>query len=203
MSSAGNPSSWYGIVIGLAALSWNVINAILERRPKIVVRQVGDSITDRAHTQPDGRVIYMLRVVIANESTKKPVVLASFHLLLPWKDEYLDLLPDPQELEESEYVIPGSSNSLWQYPRDMILNHRVYTQGKLAPGDIIEGAVLFNGMEPIPADMPQGEEIEVKLKVLLNHGSPAVAKCRMVIDKGAQWRVKEEPNGDELLSKGA
>jgi hypothetical protein len=200
MLDTNNPSGWYGIVIGLSVLGWNVYDALAERRPKVVVRQIGDSITDRAHTRPDGRVIFMLRVAISNESTRKPVVLAHFQLLLPWKDEYLDLLPDPQILDRSEYVIPGSANSMWQYPRDMILNHRVYSQGKLAPGDILEGALLFNGMEPIPADLPNGEEIEVKVKVLLHHGASIIANCRMVIDKEClRWRDSGQPSGQDLL----
>src|SRR5437899_11144208 len=113
--TTSNPSGWWGIGAGLFALGWNVYNAIVERRPKLVIRQTGDSVTDRAHTRPDGRVIYMLRVAISNESTKKPVVLANFHLLLPWNDEYLDLLPDPKEVGKDDYTIPGSPNSIWQY----------------------------------------------------------------------------------------
>jgi hypothetical protein len=199
LSSPGNPSGWYGIVVGLAALGWNVLNSVLERRPRIVARQIGDSITDRAHTQPDGRVVYMLRVAVANESTKKPVVLAHFRLRLPWNDEELDLLPDPKEVDKAKYVIPGSTNSMWSYERDMILNHRVYSQGKLAPGDIIEGALLFNGWEPIPSDLAHGTEIEVELRVLLHHGRPISTKCRMIVDKGHP-RI-EEPSGEELLTK--
>jgi hypothetical protein len=201
LSTASNPSGWYGIVIGLAALGWNVFNAILERRPKLLVRQIGDSITDRAHTRPDGRVIYMLRAVVVNESMKKPVVIAAYHLGLPWKDEYLDLLPDPKEIEKENYIVPGSQNSIWRYPREMILNHRVNSQGKLAPGEAIEGALLFNGMEPIPDDLPHGHEIEVDLRVLLQTGRPILTKCRMVVDKGHRTRGLVEPTGAELLTK--
>lgn len=57
--SPGNPSGWHGVVIGLAALGWNVLSSVLERRPRIAARQIGDSVTDRAHTQPDGRVVYI------------------------------------------------------------------------------------------------------------------------------------------------
>jgi hypothetical protein len=185
----------------LAALGWNVFNAILERRPKLLVRQIGDSITDRAHTRPDGRVIYMLRAVVVNESMKKPVVIAAYHLGLPWKDEYLDLLPDPEEIEKEDYIVPGSQNSIWRYPREMILNHRVNSQGKLAPGEAIEGALLFNGMEPIPDDLPHGHEIEVELRVLLQTGRPILTKCRMVVDKGHRTRELVEPTGAELLTK--
>jgi hypothetical protein len=178
---------------------WNVFNALVERRPKLVIRQTGDSITDRAHTRPDGRVIYMLRVAITNESTKKPVVLANFQLLLPWNDEYLDLLPDPKEVDKDEYIIPGPTNTMLRYERDMILNHRVNAQGKLGPGDIMNGALLFNGMEPIPDDIPHGSEIDVNLRVLLHHGRSFDTKCRMFIDKGFEGRFVQ-PSGEDLLA---
>lgn len=199
MSGLSGPSGWYGIVLALAALSWNIYNAFAERRPKLVIRQIGDSITDRAHTRPDGRVIYMLRVSITNESTRKPVVLAHFSLGLPWKDEQLDLLPDPKEIDDSEYIIPGSTNNLWKYPREWILNHRINDQGKLGVGDNMSGALLFRGWEPIPQDLDHGSEIEVDLKVLLQDGRAFSSKCRMILDKGFEARFTQ-PSGEQLLA---
>jgi len=135
--------------------------------------------------------------VISNESTRKPAVLAHFQLRLPWKDEYLDLLPDPDEVGKSEYVIPGSTNMLWRYSRDMILNHRVDDEGKLDPGDVIEGALLFNGMEPIPVDVPHGSTMEAELRIFLQSGRFFSSSVQMRVDRGREGEFVQ-PSGEDL-----
>jgi hypothetical protein len=94
-STSTAPSSWHGIVIGLVAVGWNVYKAVVERKRRVLVRQVGTSITDRVEARNDEPTIYQLDVSITNDSPGRPVVIAGYRLLPPWNDEYISLLPDP------------------------------------------------------------------------------------------------------------
>jgi hypothetical protein len=52
------------------------------------------------------------------------------------------------------------------YPREEVINHRVFGQGRLAPGDVIEGALLAKGYATIPADYLHGQTIPMKFSVV-------------------------------------
>ena len=80
-------------------------------------------------------------------------------------DPQFRLLDDPNDLVRAKnyYSIPGSSE---RYPRDAVINHRSYGEGKLAPGDTIEGYLLGYGYLPIPREIRRGSNIPMKLSVL-------------------------------------
>ena len=196
-NSLASPNGWYGIAVGLAVLGWNVYNGVADRKRKVLVRQVGSSIENVALACGEFLpVIYLIRVSITNDSPRRPVTIATFGLSLPWKDDDLDLLPDPAEAvgRGSEYVLPGSG--LWGYSRDWILNHRVNDQGRLDVGANLCGGLLFRGVQPIPDDFYQGQQAGVVVTVYLQDGSRFSAMCELRIDKGFEARIVQPPGAD-------
>jgi hypothetical protein len=194
-STVSSPNGWWGIGIGLAALGWNVYSAREDRKRKVLVRQVGG---DENVAQACGpyKVIYLVRVSITNESPRRPVTIASYGLSLPWKDDDLEPLPDPAELERgSEYVLDG----LWAYERKMILNHRVNNQGRLDVAENLEGGLVFKGHEPIPDDVIHGHRVDVKVTVYLQDGTSFSSDCKLRVDTGFERRVIW-PEGIDLLA---
>jgi hypothetical protein len=105
----------------------------------------------------------MVNAVIVNDSAKATVVIGHFDLKLPWNDPEFDWLFDPAELSppRSEYAYSGTL----AYKRDMVLNHRRYDEGKLAPGDSIKGLLMGKSMKPIPEDLVHGSSVTMDLVV--------------------------------------
>jgi hypothetical protein len=192
-----NPNGWYGIVVALGGITWQAINAFLDRRRKVVIRQNGDSITNCAWDLTDGRVVYFVRVSITNDSPRRPAVIRGYELQPPWKDDELDLWPDPDDgiPSETEYVIKPP---FLRYPRHMVLNHRVDNQGKLGVGDNISGMLIFRGAEPIPVDLESGAHVTATLKVYLQDGKSFSTPCYLRID-AVDSRRCALPSGTDLL----
>jgi hypothetical protein len=197
------PNGWYGIGIAAAALvvrmvslAWTVHSSRADRRREILIRQLYDSRVDRIHAL-DNLVFYMFEVRISNESPSRPITVAGYRLSPPWRDDDLHLMPDPADGRgpHDQYVL---SEPCWKYPRDSFLNHKLDDKGKLGPGDVIKGSLLFRGAAPIPDDLKHGEEVEVALTVYLQDGRSFSQKCLLRVDRGLEGYV-QVPRGADLL----
>jgi hypothetical protein len=198
-----SPNGWYGIGIAIAALAvsvisiaWTVHSNRADRRREILIRQPYDSRVDRVHAI-DGLVFYIFEVLISNESPSRPVTVAGYRLAPPWRDDDLRLMPDPADGRgnSDHYVL---SEPCWKYPRNTLLNHRLDEKGKLGPGDVMKGSLLFRGAAPIPDDLKHGEEVEVGLTVYLQDGRTFPKRCLLRVDRGSGGRM-EFPRGADLL----
>jgi hypothetical protein len=178
------PSGWYGIVIGLIAVGWNVYNALAERKRKVLVQCSGWT-----NAREDEPTVFVIGVSIVNDSPRRSVVITGYELVPPWSDKYVR--PFQQVMGDSKYH-PWSVGP--PFPREHVLNHRVKEEGKLASGDLLTGTLLFRGTQPIPVDM--GTETEAGLRVHFAHGKIVSAKCRL----GFEERRWVEPSGDDLLA---
>jgi hypothetical protein len=97
------------------------------------------------------------------------------------EDKEFDWLFDPAELvpARNTYAYSGTL----EYPREMVINHRRRTEGKLNPGDTIEGLLMGKSMAQIPEDYFQGQEIEVMLVVRDTTEKRFEAPFKLRIDK--------------------
>jgi hypothetical protein len=184
---ADSPSGWWGIAIGLvslvtslSSLAWSVYNGRAGRKRGILVYQVGTPV-ENVVLALQWKVVYIVRISILNESPSRSITVHDYELMPPWKDDDLILLPDPNELStpRSEYVISDSGHL--RFPRDLVLNHRVDGQGRLEAGESFEGGLLFRGSESIPLDL--GEEVQVKIRVTLQHGQSFTTMCTLRVDR--------------------
>jgi hypothetical protein len=149
----------------LAALIWAVFSWYRDNKRRLSIRQVGSSITDRVTSVGGSFSTFSIEVTITNDSPRANVVIAYYDLELPWKDDELDPLWDPRELYppsdlyEIPFMVP------LKVPRDSVLNHRRYQNGKLAPGEAFRGSFLAKGHELIPSDLLTQDGIEVRFVV--------------------------------------
>ncbi len=149
----------------LAALIWAVYSWYRDNRRILSIRQVGSSITDRVTNVCGSFSTFSVEVAITNDSPRANIVIAYYYLELPWKDDEIDPLWDPQELYPPSdfYEIPFTVPL--KVPRNAVLNHRRYQNGKLAPGEAFRGSFLAKGHELVPQDLPKQDGIEVRFIV--------------------------------------
>lgn len=82
-------------------------------------------------------------------------MIAYYDIELPWNEPNFDPLMDPKSLDPpTEHYTIHSVNM--QVPREEVLNHRRYQNGRLAPGEAFRGYFLAKGDNPIPDDLKQG-----------------------------------------------
>jgi hypothetical protein len=142
-------------------------------------------------TVDGGSTGFFFNIAIVNNSPKSTVVITDFYLELPWNDPQFRVLDDPKDLvpPKDYYSIPGTSE---RYPRDMVINHRRYSKGKLEPGDTIEGYLLGYGYAPIPQDIKTGSPIPMKLSVFDGQCKRHSTTLEVMVLKLWEERWKEE-----------
>jgi hypothetical protein len=148
----------------LVAVFWAVWSWYLDNHRVLSIRQVGDSFSDRIAGAPDSLTTFSIEVAITNDSPRANIVIAYYDLELPWKDVDFHPLLDPRDFDppsELYWIHPESI----QIPRDKVLNHRRYQNGKLGPGEAFRGYFLAKGGSPIPEDLRKTEAIEVQFVV--------------------------------------
>jgi len=148
----------------LAALVWAVVSWYRDNKRVLSIRQVGDSFSDRIGTVSEVGTSFSIEVAITNDSPRANIVIAYYDLELPWKDDDLNPLFDPQELDPPSEFYQIHPESI-QVPRAKVLNHLRYQNGKLGPGEAFRGHFLARGGSPIPEDLQRTEAIEVRFLV--------------------------------------
>jgi len=172
------------LVVSVASLLWNVWNGYVSRRGSLSINFGDGSHIVNAVMQLDRYVTaFTLHLVISNDSPTRTVTIAVFWLEVPWKDDHLRPLDDPDERGEKIYRFPCTH---LEFPRDMVINHRRYGHGRLAPGETIEGMFLVYGEAEIPFDLYQGKWIPVTVVILDASGK---------IHKSRRLAVWPHPNG--------
>ncbi len=135
------------LIVGLAGLGWGIWSWLRTERRKLSIHQHGDNIINVVHHRTEFSTLFMLEVSITNDSPKRTIVISHYELELPWNDPDVSPLRDPADTEETRYRF---YDTLIEYPRDMVMNHRCLELGKLNPGDTIRGLFMARGRAPIP-----------------------------------------------------
>ncbi len=148
----------------LVAVFWAVWSWYLDNHRVLSIRQVGDSFSDRIAGAPDSLTTFSIEVAITNDSPRANIVIAYYDLELPWKDDDLNPLFDPADLDPPSGFYQIHPESI-HVPRDKVLNHRRYQNGKLGPGEAFRGSFLAKGGSPIPEDLRRKEPVEVRFMV--------------------------------------
>ena len=148
----------------LAALIWAVYSWHRDNKRVLSIRQVGDSFSDRIAGAPDSLTPFSIEVAITNDSPRANIVIAYYELVLPWKDDDLDPLFDPHDLDPPAEFYQIHPESI-HVPRDKVLNHRRYQNGKLSPGEAFRGNFLAKIGSTIPEGLRRKEPVEVRFIV--------------------------------------
>jgi hypothetical protein len=138
-----------------------------------------------------GGTFVMIRTVICNVSSRI-IWLDKCRIDLPWHD------PDFRLLEAQRRRVPGKSiylsprEPLHRFDYNEVLNHRFGRQGKLNPGDSLDGLILGVGSEAIPYHYQDGQRVDVKLTIWDGRGKLYLNKTRVVMDRSNQLRRQRE-----------
>ncbi len=174
--------AYVALLLSLMSIGWHIFAWWRDRRRSLIVIQRGNSIINCVMTVEGGATAFIIDLAVINNSPRAHVVIRHFDLELLWNDLQFDWLPDPLELEGAKeyYSIPGTSIT---YPREMVLNHRSYDQGKLEPGDVAQGLLLGWGSAEIPKDLRHGSSITMKVSVLDQTGKRHSSPVLLRVDK--------------------
>jgi len=158
-----------GLLVAAISLFWNIYNSVAGRRGTLSIRHgESDNVTNSVFALEQYVTAFLMNLVISNDSVSRTVTIQDMWLEIPWKDDFLHVLPDPTELGK-ENVYRFTMSAL-EYPYDMVINHRKLGHGKLAPGDTISGMFLLQGTAPVPFDLYGGRWIRVTVCVLDTSG---------------------------------
>ena len=167
-------------VTAIIGAAWAVYTQLDKRRVKLHITQSGSSITNQVYATELDMTGYRAEVTIINDSAF-PVVLRGFDLKPPWNDEDLRFLPDPRDTRRPKDYYEMSMMAL-RWPIDEVINHRRFTNGKMEPGDVIEGFMLAVGTTPIPSFYKHGDEIEMKFSVYDQRSKPHSIRLTFWVD---------------------
>ena len=148
------------IWLPFAALIWGGWTYFRQSLRRLSIKQVGGSITDRVTRVNDTFTSFQVEVAITNDSPHATVVIAYYHLELPWNEPHFEALDDPAP--SGVYRMPGTS---MEWPREWVLNHLRYQFGKLDPGDCFRGHFLARGYNPLPADLIRKDGVEIQFVI--------------------------------------
>ncbi len=169
--------------VSVVALVWGIYIWTRDNRRRLTIRQIGTNVENVILALNGGlTTAVILNAALTNDSSKLTIVIHQFHLELLWNDPEFDWLYDP-----AESVPPASSytyaGSFLTWPREMVLNHRRYEQGKLAPGDSIRGLLMGKSIATIPHDFAHGKTVEMTLVVFDSNGNRYSAPFSFRVDR--------------------
>jgi hypothetical protein len=170
------------VALSLIGFGWAIFIYNRDNRRSMVIRQIGSDVENVVLSFDDGlTTVIMLHLVVVNDSPKAMLVIAHYELKLLWNDPEFDWLMDPAEFAppRQEY----GYNDILKYPRDTVLNHRRYDQGKLAPGDAFKGLLMGKSMITIPENLKHGTHVEMKLVIHDTRGKRYSAPFEFRIDR--------------------
>jgi len=173
------------LVVGVGGLVWGIWSWLRAERRKLSIQQHGDNIINTAYHRAEFSTLFMLDVSVTNDSPKRTIVISHYDLELPWNDPDVRPLSDPAETEQTLYRF---SDTLIEYPRDIVVNHRRLDLGKLNAGDTIKGLFMARGRAPIPRDLYTGEWIPVNFVVVDTEG-------KRYVEKMGLWPMTNWPPG--------
>jgi hypothetical protein len=172
-------------------MAWQAITKWRDQRTELAIYQRGSTYENMIRTVESGPTSFFFNVAIVNNSRKLSVTIIDFDLTFPWNDPNFRILDDPRELVPAKdyYSVLGTTEC---YKRELAINHRRYGEGKLEPGETIEGYLLGCGYVPIPRDILTGTTIDTRLSVLDSRGGRHSCTLEATVVKSLSGRWDEQ-----------
>lgn len=167
------------VVVGIWTIVWNLYTRAADEKAALSIgHDEGNNIVNTV-IQFDKYVTgFLLDIVVANKSPNRTITAKDYWLEIPWKDENLHPLLDPAEIDGGQiYRFAGTH---LEYPRDMVINHRRLSQGKIGPGEAISGLFMVQGTAPVPFGFGKNEFIPVAVAVRDTNGKIHRSKATFV-----------------------
>jgi hypothetical protein len=177
-------AAWLALLLSVFSVLLHWYFSWSERRRSLLIFQRHEDFVNRVEQWGDGMTQVVFYVSIINNSLRTPVIILGYDLGLQWKDDQFDWLPDPADFDPPLKAYKFPSEELG-YTREEVINHRVFADGRLAPGDVIEGVLLARGYASIPSDYRHGQTIWMRFS--------AIDQNRKRHSKDLQFKVSKMP----------
>ena len=127
----------------------------------------------------------MIHIVISNDSPQV-IRLDQCRIELPWFDSEFHLLEPPWRKIPREYSYSSPNAPTLSFEREAVLNHRFGHQGRLNPGDSLDGMILGAGSQAIPDQYQHCEAVKVQLLIIDGQGKMYQENPRVMLDRSEQ-----------------
>jgi hypothetical protein len=144
------------------------------------VRQTGGIIESTAFDWGAGTGFKINLVV-----TSKISGFAVSHIELepPWKQSSFWWLEDPEVIDGPSRCYRFVSDSTLEFPRNLVINHRLQVTRPFSAGESVEGFLLGIGCDPIPPEFSQGKMIPSFLVLYDQFARPYKAPIELWADR--------------------
>jgi hypothetical protein len=151
------------------AVGWNLYTRAADAKATLSIgHDDGNNIVNTVIRFDEFTTAFLLDLIVANESPNRTITVQDYWLEIPWRDETLQPLLDPAEIDGGQIYRFGASHL--EYPREMVINHRRLSQGKIGPGEAISGLFMVQGNAPVPFGFGKNEFIPVTVAIRDTNG---------------------------------
>jgi hypothetical protein len=138
-----------------------------------------------------GGTFLMIHVVISNDSPRV-IRLNQCRIELPWHDTEFRLLEDPWRKMPREDCYSSPKVPTLSFEREAVLNHRFGHQGRLNPGDSLDGMILGVGSQGIPDKYHHRQGVDVQLVIIDEQGKMYQESARVMLNRSEQLKRQKE-----------
>jgi hypothetical protein len=138
-----------------------------------------------------GGTFLMIPVIICNDSPRV-IRLDQCRIVLPWHDPDFRLLEDPWRKMPREYSYSSPKVPTLSFEREAVLNHRFGHQGRLNPGDSLDGLILGAGSQAIPDQYHHRQGVDVQLVIIDGKGKMYQESALVILDRSEQLKRQKE-----------
>jgi len=144
------------------------------------VRQTGGIIESTAFDWGAGTG-FKIKLVVTSKTAGFAV--SYVELKLPWEQTYFWWLEDPEVIDGLSrcYRFVGDSNL--EFPRNLVINHRLMVTKPFSAGESVEGFLLGIGCDSISAEFSQGKMIPSLLVLYDQFARPYKAPVELWADR--------------------
>jgi hypothetical protein len=161
------------------------------------IYQTGTSIDSIIIDLAYGGAGYILSVAIYND-TKRIVRPREIRLEMAWPEPQFRWLKDPLTKMPREFSYSLPPHGPKGFEREIVLNHRLRGNGRLCPGECLDGFLLGVGQEPIPVECCNRQMLQAQLSIFDERGNRYESRLKLCVSREEQLsrrRATEKPCG--------
>ena len=183
-SSVCSPAILRRLIEAGCPLDPEVEHQVREVQQGLEIYQSGTLIQTWMFDLKSGGMGLVLSCGIFNRAARN-LHLQQFRVRLPWDDPSFDWLEDPyhKSPREEVYEFPRS----YEFPRNVVLNHRIGCQGLLIPGAVMDGYLLGAGLMPIPEQYLHRQRMNIQLEIIDSSGREYGGEFQVLVDR--EWKM--------------
>jgi hypothetical protein len=124
----------------------------------------------------------LMSISVSNDS-RRTIHIGQYRLEPPWPESGFRWLEDPRKKvpRERDYSFPQYGPEGLE--RECVVNHRVGREGRLFPGDTVEGFLCGLGRACIPDEYQHRQRLSLRLSVFDGNGQVTILVTNVIVNK--------------------